>query len=468
MQSGKSKVLLLSLNSERLPYPVFPLGMAYVAAALERHDHTVVQFDLPAGGGESALLRILEVRPDVVGVTVRNVDNVDRLTPNTYLPEVFDLIRRIKWTISAPLVIGGSGYSLFPEEILRITGADAGVIGAGEQIMESVISALTGLQPLRSTSDVLYKNASPSSNTRTIPKCPPGVLPRRDPDIFQYYLDQSGIANAQTQRGCPFRCAYCTYPKLEGRALIAFPVEQVMDDLKSLVRRGARYVFFADSVFNASRSHVLTLAERFIEEGLKIKWGAFFAPRALTTEDFRLLKRAGLTHVEFGTDTLTDGTCRSYGKSFTPEDVLEADEAAQKNELHVCHYLIFGGPGETMESAGETVSLALRFTRSVIMPYLGIRIFPGTEIARIAEEEGLILPGESLLDPKFYVSRSADPVALERMVRSMTKGYANWIFPDEFPKLQARLQTLRSKGRIGPLWEFTPYRNIFLRMNVPC
>ncbi|MBI4775592.1 MAG: radical SAM protein [Deltaproteobacteria bacterium] len=436
MQSSTSKVLLLSLNS-----------------------------DLLAGGGESALLRILEVRPDVVGVTVRNVDNVDRLTPKTYLPEVFDLIRRIKQTISAPLVLGGSGYSLFPEEILRITEADAGVIGAGEQIIEGVIGALTGRETPQSTSDVLYRDAPANSSTRAIPKCPPGNLPRRDPDIFQYYLDQSGMANAQTQRGCPFRCAYCTYPKLEGRTLIAFPVEQVLDDLKGLARGGARYVFFADSVFNASRSHVLTLAERFIEEGLNIKWGAFFAPRGLRTEDFGLLKRAGLTHVEFGTDTLANDTCRSYDKSFSPEDVLEADEAAQKNELHVCHYLIFGGPGETMETAGETVSLALRFTHSVIMPYLGIRIFPGTEIARLAEEEGLILPGESLLDPKFYVSRSADPAALERMVRSMTAGRANWIFPDEFPKLQSRLQTLRGKGRIGPLWEFTPYRNTFLRLD---
>ena len=275
------------------------------------------------------------------------------------------------------------------------------------------------------------------------------------------------MANAQTQRGCPFRCAYCTYPKLEGRTLIAFPVEQVLDDLKSLVRLGTRYVFFADSVFNASRSHVLTLAERFIEERLNIKWGAFFAPMALTAGDFKLLKRAGLTHVEFGTDTLTNDTCRHYGKSFNPEHVMEANEAAQKNELHVCHYLIFGGPGETMESAKETVSLALRFKRSVIMPFLGIRIFPGTGIAGLALEEGQIHPDESLLYPKFYVSRSIDPVALERMVRSMTADHANWVFPDEIPKLHNRLQYLRNKGRIGPLWEFTPYRNTFLNMGNP-
>ena len=467
MLSRKSKVLLLSLNAERLPYPVFPLGMAYVAAVLEQYGHDVIQFDLLANGGESGLHRILEVQPDVVGVTVRNVDNVDRLAPKTYLPSVFDLIRQIKLSTPAPLVLGGSGYSLFPEEILRITGADAGVIGAGERIIESVINVLTGREQPHGSSDVLYKNEPTNSDTETIPKCPPGILPRRDPDILQYYLDQSGMANAQTQRGCPFRCAYCTYPKLEGRTLIAFPVERVLDDLKSLVRVGARYVFFADSVFNASRSHVLTLAERFIEEGLNIKWGAFFAPMALTAEDFKLLKRAGLTHVEFGTDTLTNGTCRSYNKSFDPEHVLEADEAAQKNGLHVCHYLILGGPGETMESAKETVSLALHFRRSVIMPFLGIRIFPGTQIAGMAEEEGLILPDESLLYPKFYVSRSADPVALERMVRSMTAGHANWVFPDEISGLRERLQYLRTKGRIGPLWEFTPYRNSFLRMGDP-
>ena len=124
------------------------------------------------------------------------------------------------------------------------------------------------------------------------------------------------------------------------------PPEAAAEDALRLQKAGAKYFFVTDSVFNSHATHSMAVAEAFIDAGVKIPWGAFFAPVNPPDGYFDLMARAGLTHAEFGTESLCDPMLKSYGKPFRTGHVFCAHKAAVDRGLYV-HESFFsaGRPG---------------------------------------------------------------------------------------------------------------------------
>jgi radical SAM superfamily enzyme YgiQ (UPF0313 family) len=100
-----------------------------------------------------------------------------------------------------------------------------------------------------------------------------------------------------------------------------------------LQQLGAKFVFIVDSVFNSTPGHVTEICEAILRRKVKISWGCFLRPRGLTAELMKLMARAGLTHIEFGTDSFCDEVLEAYAKHFTFADVLESSELAAQRKL---------------------------------------------------------------------------------------------------------------------------------------
>ena len=202
------KILLISSNIASTPYTVFPLGMSMVAGALERAGHLVQQFDYLHSGTSLGKLqkKITESEPALIGISIRNIDNVNMLNEVRYLQAVEDIIKTIRDQSQAPIVLGGSGFSIMPEAIREKVGADYGISGEGEAAMLKLITDIESGQPPE-------KGCWPSANDLCGHQLGPA---RYDPELIKFYLDQGGIATIQTKRGCPHKCAYCTYPIIEG------------------------------------------------------------------------------------------------------------------------------------------------------------------------------------------------------------------------------------------------------------
>ena len=141
-----SSVFLLSCNTATEPYPVYPLGMSVVAAGLQAAGHRVRQFDwLASGRDRTALAAALEeCAPDYVGLSLRNIDNVDSLAgeEHWYLGQARELAAFMRGICAAPFVVGGPAFSIMPHAVLEFLGADYGVCGAGEDAMPELIAAL--------------------------------------------------------------------------------------------------------------------------------------------------------------------------------------------------------------------------------------------------------------------------------------------------------------------------------------
>ena len=127
-------VLLVSANRLKNPYAVYPLGLDYVVRALDDH-HQVQVMDLNAEAGTEALADVLQdTSPDIVGISIRNIDNTDTLDPRGFTGQYRDLAALIRSHTTAPIVLGGSGFTIFPAELMALLQADYGIIGEGERL----------------------------------------------------------------------------------------------------------------------------------------------------------------------------------------------------------------------------------------------------------------------------------------------------------------------------------------------
>ena len=130
------KVLLLSTNTMRQPYSVYPLGLDYVINSISS-DHEIKSIDLNElafkGIEQSLENEISHFSPDVIGISIRNIDNIDAANTLSFVESTRHLISRIRMCSGAIIVLGGSGFTILPKEFMAALDADFGLIGEGER-----------------------------------------------------------------------------------------------------------------------------------------------------------------------------------------------------------------------------------------------------------------------------------------------------------------------------------------------
>ncbi|MBT8372011.1 MAG: radical SAM protein, partial [Deltaproteobacteria bacterium] len=352
---------------------------------------------------------------------------------------------------NAPLILGGSGFTIFPAETMKALQADYGIIGEGERLA-MLLDAIEGRQDTTALPGVITPD-----NLNSVPAPWRQKIVRNfDPNhsYLKFYLRNGGMLNLQTKRGCHFKCVYCTYPQIEGRHLRLMDPEEIAAAALRLQAAGAKYFFITDSVFNADCSHNIAVARAFKNSGVKIPWGAFFAPLKQPKNYFRMMADAGLTHVEFGTDSLANQVLASYRKPFRDQQIFETHQAAIDAGLHVAHYFLMGGPGETAQTLSETLLNADRLKKSVLFFFCGMRIYPHTALYDIAVKEGLIKKSRSILNPVFYRPPSFDADEIVRRVQAEANDRLNWVIGAGGQETANIIAKLYQRGHCGPLWEY--------------
>ena len=444
-----TKVLLISANTLKMPYPVYPLGLDYVAGSLSSRYSTKI-VDLNTINLDDLGAIIQEFSPDFVGISIRNVDNTDTINCRAFLSDYQNIVSQIRKNSQARLILGGSGYTVFPVEFLHALDADYGIAGEGEKL-PLLLDALEKNESVESIPGIVTKD------TVTVAFDPWSSAIQRSFDPVSihtgFYLSYGGMLNLQTKRGCPFRCSYCTYPHIEGSKMRLFPVREIALKARELQDAGAKYIFITDSAFNASYQHSLKVAEAFIEARVSIPWGGFFAPTIPPADYYKMLADAGLTHVEFGTESLSDTMLINLQKPFDSRDVFAAHKQALAADLHIAHYFLLGGPGESAMTLQDTLNGVDTLEKSVFFFFCGIRIYPHTAMYDIALKEGQISPSQSLLPPVFYRSPHISDKEIMQVVENHANGRFNWIVGAGESKATRVLPKLYEKGYTGPLWE---------------
>lgn len=461
------RVFLISANREFMPYPVFPLGLAYVESALAGSGHETAVFDAnlyDPSQAENALANAVErFQPELIGVSVRNIDNLTYPISQSYLDDIRAMISACRKAAPlAPVVLGGAGYSLFPVKALEALGADAGVIGEAEGRIGAVARALISGQTPAEISGVVYREGQSVRQTRR-PSSEDLVFPEKGPRRagldMGFYGREGGMGNVQSKRGCPFNCSYCTYPILEGRCFQTRPAGAVADEFAELAdRHGIGYIYFTDNYFNFPTDHAESICGELIRRKIKVPWTCFAHPAHLGAELADLMRRAGCASVELGSDAGSPTMLAGLNKEMTPDQILAASRACREAGLPFAHYLLLGGPGESEDTLSETFDLMDRCEPTAVIVMCGIRIYPGTPIERRAREEGLLETDDGLLAPRFYLSPAIRDSLLDRVEREAASR-SNWIVPGLHINISPRLMKwVRDHGHKGPAWELLEAR----------
>ncbi|MDR3089477.1 MAG: cobalamin-dependent protein [Desulfobulbaceae bacterium] len=441
-------ILLISVNRQTAPYPVYPLGLDYVAAAIAEKHRTHI-CDLLTVTREELAGIIKEFAPDLIGLSCRNIDNTDYAAPVSFVPDAAELAAWLRERTRAILVLGGCGFTMMPEVFLRATGADFGIVGEGERLPLLLDALAEGREPTE------IEGVVSLANKKDAPKPWPGTMTRRfvASGRHEYYLRHGGMLNLQSKRGCVFRCSYCSYPQIEGNKHRLFDPDEVASEAKLLQESGAKYLFFTDSAFNSDIAHSLAVAHALEKRKLSIRWGAFFAPVPMPDEYFHIMRRSGCKHVEFGSESLSDLMLKSYKKPFTVADVFAAHEKALAAGLHVAHYFLFGGRGESAATLTESLDNIEQLRKTVFFLFTGVRLYPGSLLCRQAIEEGRIQPGDTLAESTFYRPQAISLEEIAAMIQARAAARENWLF-GAGGALDATVANLYARGFVGPLWEF--------------
>jgi radical SAM superfamily enzyme YgiQ (UPF0313 family) len=446
------KILLISANTLKTPYPVYPIGLDHVAASIHAR-HRVCIEDLNVLGEPAGLAeRIHEFEPDLIGLSLRNIDNTDTTDPVGFIGGYRGIMETVRRTSRAPVVLGGSGFTLFPRRVLVELEADFGIVGEGERL-NLLIDALEAGRNPRGLAGVITRH----DETAPFPAPWTGRRkPRPDypPTHLAWYLRHGAMLNLQTKRGCPFRCIYCTYPLIEGHKLRLVAPDEAAQTAVALEGAGARYLYITDSSFNADIDHSLEVARAFQKAGLTIPWGAFFTPLNMPHGYFDTLVAAGLKHVEFGTDSLSASMLKSYGKPFTSAQALAAHDAALAAGCHVAHYFLLGGPDETLQTVDETLAHIDTLRKTVLFFFCGMRVYPHTALFKQCTATGRLDARADLLEPMFYHADTIDDEAIQQRVVQKAAGRANWVVGAGGQATAAILERMHAKGFVGPLWEY--------------
>ena len=409
-----ARVLLVSTNRERQPYPVVPNGLACVASALDAAGHHVRFLDLcfasdPVASARSAAA---EFKPDIIGVSVRNIDNSDAIALRHYTPEARSVLHALRQAApGAKVIAGGAAFGVAPEALFRDLAVDYAVAGDGERASVALVDALSSGAPIEAMPGLVR------DRNGTVAFTPPGEdadldsLPQpalhRWIDLARYQRHGATIP-IQTKRGCVYKCVYCTYRNVEGWGYRTRDPELVADEIEELkIKAGVHHFDFVDSTFNSPPGHAIQVCEAITRRNLGVQLDTTnFTPATAGADLLEAMKTAGFRSLGITAESASDAVLQKLEKGFTAARVREVAERVEKFGIKTLWIFLVGGPGETAETVEETLAFAAwRLGRgdSVYLT-VGLRIYPGTTLHRIAIAEGVVPDGSTLLDPAFYFS----------------------------------------------------------------
>jgi radical SAM superfamily enzyme YgiQ (UPF0313 family) len=443
------KLLFVSANRYVNPYPVYPLGISYLYTYLsERLPHYEIRiFDFNLHTPESFREHLTDFQPDYIGLSLRNIDDVNFYSQESFINGYRTIVDIVRESATVPLIIGGSAFSIYPLELFSFFNPDYGIHGEGEESLYKLLLSLDSGIPDLSIDGLVYRyNGEIKVNGRKhFIKTPDLGF---DTGLLEFYWDKAGMVNVQTKRGCPYNCIYCTYPLIEGHNVRTLDPDKIVHTLRELYEKHkVDYVFFTDSVFNISNHFNEELARKMIASKLPMHWGAYFSPHNLSFENLQLFANAGLTHIEFGTESLSDTTLKHYGKHFDVDEVVRVSDYCNQVGIYFCHFMIIGGYGETEATINESFENSKRIENTVFFPFIGMRIYPGTLLHKIALENGIVKSTDDLLEPVYYIAPDIDYDSLKERAEKTGR---RWVFPDE--DVATVMNRMRKRKRKGSLW----------------
>ncbi|MBF0105321.1 MAG: radical SAM protein [Deltaproteobacteria bacterium] len=460
------KILIVSPNRTAFVHRVAPIGPLYLVSVLEQRGHAVKLVDCMflADPFKTVEAATLEFKPNLIGLAVRNIDTL--LAKDVYLmPEFERYIDILRRSSPAPIVAGGPGFSLMPDEMMRAFELDYGIAGEADSALPELAACLENRKPCNAIPGLLYREGGGLKIN------PPQKVPDLDTIPFQAvsHIDTAAYARLRgnlavfTRKACPFNCIYCPEAALHGNKVRLRSARRVVDELEYIVKTTGVVDFdFADTTFNVPRAHAVAVCEEIIRRNLKIRFEVELSPPDQDDETVRLLKAAGCIGVDLTAESGNDRMLDTLGRGFTADLTRKVGELYRRHKIPYTVGFLLGGPGENLQSVNDSICLAKSLPAMTSAYFtVGIRVFKNTVLAQIAEKEGVIKSTEELLKPVFYLGRDFDATCASRLLSACNRSLRLYISDLFFAPMMLKFFGTADKRNIRPIWRYGTMPRIF-------
>lgn len=401
MRNDKLNILMVmpKVDIGYQDWPVPPVGIAYVSAALKQAGFSV--FHVNMNLETASVSQVLEN-----AILTNDIDLVATggLVVNYHtIKEIIDTAKKIKPEVIT--YIGGSLVTFSPEAVMRgILSADIGMLGEGEITACELADAIAGGASrdelksikgliIRMENDELYLTP-PREEISDI-----DTIPWPDYEGFRYFemirefwnSDVTGIVSAPltTSRSCPFRCTFCS--KSGGEKYRQRSLKDIFAELDYLVKTyKVNRILLNDELFANDSERIHEFCNRI--KKYDVQWFVSLrVSRHITKELLELMKNSGCVQILYGLESGDDTVLRSMRKGITTAEIERVVHLTAEAGFQVRGNFIFGDPIETLDTVKNTIDFIEKnvdvFTSVALSPII---LFPGSELYKQALLDGTI------------------------------------------------------------------------------
>ncbi len=365
-----------------------PLGIAYIAAVLEKNNYKVKIFDGGIYTTEEELINELnEYNPDIVGMSITSLTIKEALRSAKKIKE---LNKNIK------IILGGPHISIDALNSMKYEEFDISVIGEGEEAFLEIVRYYENDGNIDDIKGIFYRNdgkiiqtkdREPIKNLDDLPYPARHLLP--SPNKYK----QTPFKNTRfpqtsmvSSRGCPYNCIFCSqYPF---KHMFRFhSAKYVIAELEHLIKDyGIKEVAFQDDVFTLKKDRVIEICNEIINKKLDITWSCWARVTMVDKELLELMKKAGCIAISYGIEAADDETLKKIKKNITIQQIQDAVKATNEAGIYCIGHFILGYPFDTR----EIMKIRLDFAKSLPLDgatFSTLIPFPGSEVYETAKTQ---------------------------------------------------------------------------------
>ncbi|MBN2383431.1 radical SAM protein [bacterium] len=371
----------------------FPLYHAYTAALLRAHGHEVRVMDAAVRQQDttSFVSNLAELKPDLVIMEIS--------TPSFALDVI--TIEELRARLKVHLALIGSHATVFDRQILeQYHQVDTIIRGEFEETALDLANQLQSGSDPGAVAGITYRTANGEIRaTRPRPYLTElDTLPYPARELYDWQRYHEPVYEALpwitlvSSRGCPFRCIFCAWPQIMyGQGYRMRKADAVVDEIEYCLHQfQPGEFFFDDDTFTVQKKHVRCICRLILERKLEIRWSCMGRIDTVDVETLELMAGAGCTRIKFGIETGSETVMKNIRKKINLADVHQTVQCAQAAGIKVHGTFMIGLPGETRQTAQQTIDLALSLGLDTAQFSIATP-FPGTEFYRLAETNGWLL-----------------------------------------------------------------------------
>lgn len=394
---------------KRLP----PIGLMYVAAALEKAGYSVQMLDnyLMKKSTDEIKQLIAAQDPQIVGITCGSA---------TYIRcvETAKAIKLVK--PNCKIVVGGWHASYMPDSLLANPEIDYVVMGEGERAVTQLANAITcgnesaaftipGVACRRSGTNI--KNPPQFiENMDEIPYPARHLLPLELYDRTIEFLDAKPADVMSISRGCVFNCGFCETRKLWGNICRGFSPQRIIGEIEDLkAKYGSRGIYFINDNFTLRKKETIELCNLMIESKLDLEWVCDTRVDLVNDELLGLMSKAGCKTIWFGVESASPRILQRIGRNTTPEQVEKAFKLCRKHGIKTACSFMLGLPDETLAD----MEASLKFAKKLSPDWCQFNTFIAYPDSRLYKE--LFENGKYIKLDEFLLAVKSDEYTYEQL-----------------------------------------------------